>query len=168
MKATQYTHSIVRVGGCLTVVAQLQSTGRSVAEYWGLKPELSWGQLPVTAGFFNFLYFRLITSKSIFLFIPWLQDISDTDQPSYWLRVILQPVRKYLISCNHRDVHLLRNIWCLPQLHPIFSVYTVNVHPLWFTCNFIRVVHMCSTKVGGPGLLWNARVTLNYSTPQGL
>ena len=160
----------MRVCDCVTVVSKWQSTGSSVAEYWGLKPEVSWGQLPVTAGFFTFLYFRLITSKSIysiFLFIPWLQD-SDTDQTPYWLRVILHTVRKYLISCNHRDVHLLRNISCLPQLHPIFSVYTVNIHPLWFTCNFIRVVHMCNTKVGGPGLLWNARVTLNFSTPQGL
>ena len=39
---------------------------RSVAEHWRLKPEVSWVQLPVTAGFFTFLYFRLITSKFIY------------------------------------------------------------------------------------------------------
>ena len=38
----------------------------SVAERWRLKPEVSWVQLPVTAGFFTFLYFRLITSKFIY------------------------------------------------------------------------------------------------------
>ena len=35
----------------------------SVAEHWWLKPEVSWVRLPVTAGFFTFLYFCLITSK---------------------------------------------------------------------------------------------------------
>ena len=34
----------------------------SVAEHWRLKPE----RLPATAGFFTFLYFRLITSKFIY------------------------------------------------------------------------------------------------------
>ena len=38
----------------------------SVAEHWRLKPEVSWVRLPVTAGFFTFLYFRLITSKFIY------------------------------------------------------------------------------------------------------
>ena len=38
----------------------------SVAEHWRLKPEVYWVQLPVTAGFFTFLYFRLMTSKFIF------------------------------------------------------------------------------------------------------
>ena len=45
----------MRVGGRRAVVAQWQSTGR-------LKPEVSWVQLPATAGFFTFLYFRFITS----------------------------------------------------------------------------------------------------------
>ena len=38
----------------------------SVAEHWRLKPEVSWVRLPATAGFFIFLYFRLITSKFIY------------------------------------------------------------------------------------------------------
>ena len=38
----------------------------SVAEHWRLKPEVSWVRLPATAGFFTFLYFRLITSKFIY------------------------------------------------------------------------------------------------------
>ena len=38
----------------------------SVAEHWQLKPEVSWVRLPATAGFFTFLYFRLITSKFIY------------------------------------------------------------------------------------------------------
>ena len=38
----------------------------SVAEHWQPKPEVSWVWLPVTAGFFTFLYFRLITSKFIY------------------------------------------------------------------------------------------------------
>ena len=41
----------------------------SVAEHWRLKPEVSWVQLPATAGFFTFLYFRLITSKFIYYFL---------------------------------------------------------------------------------------------------
>ena len=53
-----HTWRIVRVGGRPSVVAQWQSTGR-------LKPEESWVRLPATAGFFTFLYFRLITSKFI-------------------------------------------------------------------------------------------------------
>ena len=39
----------------------------SVAKHWRLKTEVSWVQLPVTAGFFTFLYFHLITSKFIYL-----------------------------------------------------------------------------------------------------
>ena len=39
----------------------------SVAEHWRLKPEVSWVRLLVTAGFFTFLYFRLITSKFIYV-----------------------------------------------------------------------------------------------------
>ena len=35
----------------------------SVAENWLHKPEVSWVQLPATATFLTFLYFRLITSK---------------------------------------------------------------------------------------------------------
>ena len=38
----------------------------SVAEHWRLKPEVSWVRLPATAGFFTFLYFRVITSKFIY------------------------------------------------------------------------------------------------------
>ena len=41
-----------RAGGCPAVVAQWQSTGGS--------SQVSWVQLPATAGFFTFLYFRLI------------------------------------------------------------------------------------------------------------
>ena len=44
----------MRAGGCPAVVAQ-----------W-LKPEMSWVRLPATAGFFSFLYFRLITSEFIY------------------------------------------------------------------------------------------------------
>ena len=54
-----HTWRVVRVGGRPAVVAQWQSTGR-------LKPEVSWVQLPATAGFFTFLYFRFITSKFIY------------------------------------------------------------------------------------------------------
>ena len=38
----------------------------SVAEHCRLKPEVFWVRLPATAGFFTFLYFRLITSKLIY------------------------------------------------------------------------------------------------------
>ena len=50
----------MRAGGCPAVVAhdQWQSTG-------GPSPEVSWVRLPAAAGFFTFLYFRLITSKFI-------------------------------------------------------------------------------------------------------
>ena len=41
----------------------------SVAEHWRLKPEVSWVRLPATAGFFTFLYFRLITSKFIYIWL---------------------------------------------------------------------------------------------------
>ena len=41
----------------------------SVAEHWRLKPEVSWVRLPATAGFFTFLYFRLITSKFTQIFV---------------------------------------------------------------------------------------------------
>ena len=41
----------------------------SVAEHWRLKPEVSWVRLPVTAGFFTFLYLRLITSKFIYVIV---------------------------------------------------------------------------------------------------
>ena len=44
----------------------LSSCCGSVAEHWWLKPEVSWVRLPATAGFFTFLYFHLITSKSIY------------------------------------------------------------------------------------------------------
>ena len=37
--------------------------------HWRLKPEVSWVRLPVTAGFFTFLYFRLITSKFIYIHV---------------------------------------------------------------------------------------------------
>ena len=36
------------------------------AEHWRLKPEASWVRLPVTDGFFPFLYFCLIKSKFIY------------------------------------------------------------------------------------------------------
>ena len=49
---------IVGVGGCLDVVAQWQSTGGS--------SQVSWVWLPVAAGLFTFLYFRLVTSKFIY------------------------------------------------------------------------------------------------------
>ena len=52
---------IVRVGGCLDVVAQWQSTGGS--------SQVSWVWLPVAAGLFTFLYFCLITSKFIYRFV---------------------------------------------------------------------------------------------------
>ena len=39
-----------------------------VAEYWRLKPRVSWVRLLATAGLFTFLYFHLITSK--FLYFP--------------------------------------------------------------------------------------------------
>ena len=39
----------------------------SVAEYWQLMPEVSWVRLPATAGLFTFLYFRLITSKFLYI-----------------------------------------------------------------------------------------------------
>ena len=38
----------------------------SVAEHRQLKPEVSWVQLLATAGFFTFLYFRLITSEFLY------------------------------------------------------------------------------------------------------
>ena len=38
----------------------------SVAEHWRLNPEVSWVGLPAAAGLFNFLCFRLITSKFIY------------------------------------------------------------------------------------------------------
>ena len=44
----------------------LSSCRGSVAEHWRLKPEVSWVRLLVIAGFFTFLYFRLITSKFIY------------------------------------------------------------------------------------------------------
>ena len=39
-----------------------------MAEHWQLKPGVSWVRLPATAGFSTFLYFRLITSKFIYVF----------------------------------------------------------------------------------------------------
>ena len=36
---------------------------------WWLKPEVSWVQLPVTAGFFTFLYFHIITSKFLYMLV---------------------------------------------------------------------------------------------------
>ena len=47
---------IVRVSSCLA----------TQAEHWRLKSEVSWVRLPVTAGLFTFLYFRLITSKFLY------------------------------------------------------------------------------------------------------
>ena len=44
----------------------LYSYRGSVAEHWWLKPEVSWVRLPATASLFNFLYFRLITSKFLY------------------------------------------------------------------------------------------------------
>ena len=44
----------------------LSSCRSSVAEHCRLKPEVSWVQFPVFAGFSTFLYFRLITSKYLF------------------------------------------------------------------------------------------------------
>ena len=44
----------------------MSSCHGSVAEHWRLKPEVSWVGLPATAGFFTFLYFRLITTKFIY------------------------------------------------------------------------------------------------------
>ena len=48
----------------------------SVAEHWQLKPEVSWVRLPATAGFFTFLYFRLITSKFIY-FSPFVGQTGE-------------------------------------------------------------------------------------------
>ena len=45
-------------GGCPVAVAQWQSTGSS--------NQVSWVQLPVAAGLFSLLYFRLITSKFLY------------------------------------------------------------------------------------------------------
>ena len=45
----------------------------SVAEYWQLKPEVSWVQLPATASFFTFLCFHFLTSKFFYLRNSFLQ-----------------------------------------------------------------------------------------------
>ena len=44
----------------------------SVTEYWQLKPEVSWVQLPATAGLFTFLCFHLITSKFLYMHYQFL------------------------------------------------------------------------------------------------
>ena len=53
-----HKYRIMRVGGCPAVMAQWQSTGGS-----RLKLEVSWVQLPATAGPFTF---RLIASKFLY------------------------------------------------------------------------------------------------------
>ena len=46
-------------GGCPVVIAQWQSTGCT--------SQVSWVRFPAAAGLFTFLYFRLITSKLLFV-----------------------------------------------------------------------------------------------------
>ena len=60
---------IVRAGGCPVVVAQWQSAGCT--------SQVSWVQFPVTAGFFTCLYFRLITSKLLFIVIYLASGVRD-------------------------------------------------------------------------------------------
>ena len=55
----------------------LSSCCGSVAEHWWLKPEVSWVWLLVTAGFFTFLYFHLITSKFIYALTKNTQERAD-------------------------------------------------------------------------------------------
>ena len=55
-KVEEHCERIVRAGGSLA----------TQAEHWRLKPEVSWVQLPSTAGLFTFLYLRLITSKFLY------------------------------------------------------------------------------------------------------
>ena len=80
----EYIQRIVRVGGCLAVVAQWQSAGGSS------HAEVSWVQLPVTASLITFLYVRLITS--IFLFVIL---IASMNKLKCLLRILVFPRTLY-------------------------------------------------------------------------
>ena len=60
-------------GGCPVVVAQWQSTGCT--------SQVSWVRFPAAAGLFTFLYFRLITSKLLFMYysVGWPLKMMSTN-----------------------------------------------------------------------------------------
>ena len=81
----------MRAGGCPAVVAQWQSTGGSSQRCPGFDS---------TAGFFTFLYFRLITSKFIYLVPGLLTLFLVVEQPLLHPKVHKHPAHPTLASSN--------------------------------------------------------------------
>ena len=90
------------VVGCPVVVAQWQSTG--------CISQVSWVWFPVAADLFTFLYFRLITSK--FLFIPtWGKSFKYSYITTCFIYRFLS---KWSIPMQQWPVyHLLQTLWWL-------------------------------------------------------
>ena len=91
----------------------LSSCCGSVAEHWRLKPEVSWVRLPATAGFFTFLYLRLITSKFIYF-----QREARCSEHICWLSV------SYYVG-----VHVIvRASWYMSKLYQRGYAVTIRYH----------------------------------------
>ena len=96
------------------VILWLSGCCGSVAEHWQLKPEVSWVRLPATAGFFTFLYFRLITSK----FIYFQREARCSELHLHVHNLITNPsttvllqnvhgVNKKIGELAHKEIHML-------------------------------------------------------------
>ena len=129
MYCTSGTECLSRTSGSHSVCASIEDCEGwwlsgccgSVAEHWRLKPEVSWVQLPVTAGFFTFLYFHLTTSKFIYFqrearcfeyLASFVKNVEDLKSLNYRWMFVCQPWVQYP-SCRHTTVASV-----LPQESP--------------------------------------------------